>query len=634
MSDKTNLNERGNHHGEFTQGVGGWAEYTVNMTETADTARHDVTVPPGKVIPVIFLPGVMGSNLRMSKKRQDELKRVDNRAWRPDDMVSGAGQRDVLWGNGMGNWFKNATPAQRQLVFDPNETEVEYYHYTEYKGRFDPDGRETLAADARHQNVPDNLEPIPPLLGQWRILSCALINRQCVDPPKRESAAQIARWRGWSEVLFAGAYGQMLKTAEVFLNNMTIPSQIHSFWQSEPTHLSGRKPPLSVEHREINQLLLQDPRAFGASSGAAITEADIRKIAQCWYPVHAMGYNFLQSNGQSATVIAERIRGLVRGYQQRGFKCNEVIVITHSMGGLVGRALLHPRYGNLLNDKDVKVLGMYHNVMPTMGAASAYKRMRFGFQDKPGPLEELKARILAIDGKSATAILANTPAPLEMLPGNEYGQEWLKVVDGFGKTLWTWPREKQTALESIYIQPDSAWWRLINPQWVNPGNVTKKLGGGVNKTYERLTNAAEFLKSIETTFHPSSCYASYCASQEHLSYGEVVFKPVYVTESATMAALKSTLPPPESWQLLSDNAKDTLIVQAGHHTLTLKLQPPCDAGDETVPSHRSARHIKGILFAHGEAKGRGYEHQDSYSDPQVLASMLYSIVQIAKKAEW
>ena len=71
MSDNSNLNERGNHQGEFTQGVGGWAEYTVHMTETADKARHDVTVPPGKIIPVIFLPGVMGSNLRMSKKRQD-----------------------------------------------------------------------------------------------------------------------------------------------------------------------------------------------------------------------------------------------------------------------------------------------------------------------------------------------------------------------------------------------------------------------------------------------------------------------------------------------------------------------------------------------------------------------------------
>ena len=86
MSDAKNLNENGNHEGEFTLGVGGWAEYTVHMTETTDTIRHDVVVPPDKVIPVIFLPGVMGSNLRMTKERQEKLKRTDNRAWRPDDI--------------------------------------------------------------------------------------------------------------------------------------------------------------------------------------------------------------------------------------------------------------------------------------------------------------------------------------------------------------------------------------------------------------------------------------------------------------------------------------------------------------------------------------------------------------------
>ena len=73
MSGAKDLNEHGNHPGAFSQGVGGWAEYSVYMTETKDTVRHDVTVPPGKVIPVIFLPGVMGSNLRLSAARQRAL---------------------------------------------------------------------------------------------------------------------------------------------------------------------------------------------------------------------------------------------------------------------------------------------------------------------------------------------------------------------------------------------------------------------------------------------------------------------------------------------------------------------------------------------------------------------------------
>ncbi|MFC5514097.1 hypothetical protein ACFPOU_23620, partial [Massilia jejuensis] len=135
MSDQSGLNERGNHQGEFTQGVGGWAEYTVRMTATSDTVRHDVKLPPRKVIPVIFLPGVMGSNLRLSKKRQDDLDRLDNRSWRPDDMV-GTKSAGAIFNAGLVGWYKNASPAQRQLMLDPNETEVEYYHYTESKDRF------------------------------------------------------------------------------------------------------------------------------------------------------------------------------------------------------------------------------------------------------------------------------------------------------------------------------------------------------------------------------------------------------------------------------------------------------------------------------------------------------------------
>lgn len=604
MSDQSALNERGNHQGEFSQGVGGWAEYAVHMTDTNDKTRHDVRVPPGKVIPVIFLPGVMGSNLRMSKKRQnEELKRPDNRAWRPDDLMTLSGKADVVGGNGMGNWFKNATPAQRQLVFDPNETEVEYYHYTESNDRFDPEGKETLAADVRHRNVPDSLGSIPPLLGRPAPFA------------GKETPAQIARWRGWSEVLFDGAYGEMLKTAESYLNNM-----LYGYYENTVIN-------------PIWNAVCAAPSEFGGTTGVAISENDLKKIAACWYPVHAMGYNFLKSNGDSAKVIAERIRGLVKGYKRRGFKCGEVIIVTHSMGGLVGRALLHAKYGNMLDDKEVKVLGMYHNVMPTLGAAATYKRMRFGFKEQWGPSASLEARIIAIDGENATAILANTHAPLEMLPGMAYGRDWLKVVDGSDRVLWSWPRGNATALESIYLQPDSAWWRLLNPLWVNPAKISSDDGGGLIKVNERIINATKFLDSIERTFHPTNCYASFCASKRHLSFGEVVFKAVDEWNPFAETG-HAPLPSPETWKLLTDDAKGILKVQAGNRALVLYLQKPSAAGDETVPSERSARHINGTLFVHGQGSGKGYEHQASYSDKPVLASMLYSIVQIAKTAKW
>lgn len=400
-------------------------------------------------------------------------------------------------------------------------------------------------------------------------------------------------------------------TAERYLNNMLAKGKLNPIWHE----------------------VCVNPKNFGATSGATITDAHIKKIAGCWYPVHAMGYNFMVSNAETAIVLAERIRGLVKGYKNRGFKCDEVIIVTHSMGGLVGRALLHPNYGNLLNDKNVKVLGMYHNVMPTMGAACAYKRMRFGFKENWGYVASLEASILAIDGRHATAILANTPAPLELLPGAAYGQDWLKVIDTSGKTLWSWPREGLTALDSIYLQPPSAWWRMINPTWVNPANITREEGGGITRVIERLKNAMRFVNSIEHTFHPTNCYASFCASTEQKSYGEVVFK---AAEAWIPFAKTSSgpFPPPETWKLLADDAKGMLKVQAGDRVLALYLQKPSAAGDQTVPSERSACKISGTLFAHGEKAGPGYEHQASYSDSQVLTSMLYAIAQIAKTAKW
>ena len=640
--DDKDLNEHDNHEGEFRQTVGGWAEYTVNLTEISDTARHDVTIPPEKLIPIIFLPGVMGSNLRMSKIRQDELQRPDNRSWRPDDMVDKSGKFNVATGNGLGGWFSNASPKERQLIFNPNETEVEYYQYTSNNNKFFPGGDVSKYSNTRHDNIPHNFPGVEPLICISKKKNAIVdakkrpnSTERFVPPEIRETPAHIARWRGWSEVLFAGAYGDMLIKTEFFMNNIVKKGKVLPHWTYDKSDVDYYRNLYNEQaYPDVARLIIKNPKDFGASSGEPINDDEMKKISRCWYPVHAMGYNFVQSNAISAKIIAERIRGLIKGYQKCGFKCDEVIIVTHSMGGLVARALIHPDYGNMLNDKDVKILGIYHNVMPTIGAASAYKRMRFGFQEKSGPINTLAAEVLGIDGKHATAILANAPAPLEMMPGVAYGQEWLKVVDAKDQVLWSWPRGKETALDSIYLQPAHAWWRLINPEWVNPGNVSKEKGGGFENVKKRLKKATFFLRSIEKTFHPNT-YASYCGSKEHLSYGEIIFKVTEGLSSTFSNSLKKTdIPSPEKWKLLSDDAKGIISVQAGTKILKLKLQAASAPGDETVPSTRSAQHIIGKLFFHGDKKGSGYEHQNSYADPKVLSSMLYSIVQIAKTAKW
>ena len=71
-------------------------------TPKQDKKPQCARIPPKKVLPIIFLPGIMGSNLCMSEQRQKELHHKDNIAWRPDSL----GPSNV-------NGAANETPAER-----------------------------------------------------------------------------------------------------------------------------------------------------------------------------------------------------------------------------------------------------------------------------------------------------------------------------------------------------------------------------------------------------------------------------------------------------------------------------------------------------------------------------------------
>lgn len=654
--------------GYATQGIGGWAEYSAWATPIDDPVYyHSVVVPSMKVIPVIFLPGIMGSNLRMSKQRQKDLNLPDNRAWRPEDF----GAELLKMGlNEYTDRLKNADARRRQKNFDPNETEVEYYTYTSNNDMFDPEGAETLAADARHSNIPDSFADIPPLLtagppppqdAPWHIRE-----------RKVENAAQKARWRGWSEIFFKGAYGDLLMELEQRLNNIfvhmgTPHMALSPLWKnvvrteagSVLTDGQGRQ----MQSGQADPLALLDvsPQKMGASQGPPISAAQLESInvhgrGPLWFPVHAMGYNWLQSNGDAARVLAERITGLIDGYKKRGFQCEKVVLVTHSMGGLVARALIHPDYGNLQE----KVLGIYHGAMPTHGAAAAYKRIRCGFEKSGMPIASgITQQILGKTGKNVTAIMANSPGCLELLPNELYGSGWLKVLAADGKTvLASWPgkdslsasqqaqyraleqypiapyssqhdthlalRHRMAAPQSIYKQPDRAWWRLFNSDWVNPANGQ---GGGMKETCKRINDAAKFHEKIAKTFHPVTV-SSYCASPWQKSYGEVIWKIDASGEGNLPLRPEDGLP--IDWTLVSEDGEGRVVVRtpAGRQ-LTLRMQEPEQDGDATVAAERSARHVSGLQFVHGRAPNNAhYDHQDSYGNKEVQASVLWSLIQM------
>ncbi|MCC2955711.1 hypothetical protein LK542_08800 [Massilia sp. IC2-477] len=557
------------------------------VTPIQDKKPQCARMLPKRVLPIIFLPGIMGSNLCMSAARQKQLGKSDNISWRPDVLgptnITGAATE---------------TPAERQLRLDPLQTTVDIY---------DPSGLADVSGDGRNDNVELDSNFRSPLL---------------TDDPQtaknRRTAVQKARARGWGEVFFK-SYGEFLQHLETRLNNTFFQGKIRQEW------------------RDVVDV---DPNRWSSDPSLpqkTLTEEELKKISTgCWFAVYAFGYNWLQSNGESARIIAKRIARAIDDLNQSGYECNQVIIVTHSMGGLVGRALVHPKFGNLQE----KVLGIVHGVMPSIGAPAAYKRMRAGFED-PGmmgnPVESIGAKVAGNYGDEVTAVLANSPGALQLLPSESYGNGWLRVTHN-GRELESWPKHGDPYSEIYKVK--GKWYSLFLEEWINPSDLPADKGGGTfEKTCLHLDNAQAFHKMISNTFHSNS-YAHYGADRGRQSFAEVIW-----------AIDKNCADPSDwkDWPIISDNKQGTVqlvrwdpvipnkalypFVNGIPKSIHATILPPSAPGDQTVPARSADHQLKSGMFK-GVFRQTGYEHQSSYKDPRAIASTLYSIVRIAQNAKW
>jgi pimeloyl-ACP methyl ester carboxylesterase len=607
---------------KMTQSVGGAMEGEFDLTPSHTEQRETIfMMPPSRVIPIIFLPGVMGSNLRMSKARTAEIHVKNDIAWRPDTLGA-----TTLFTNVKTASF--LTPEERQMKLDPDETEVDYYRFTENQGRFDPSGDQTQTSDNRHSNVPDSLRNV----GMLTTDRTAWGADKAKKSAGAATAAQKARWRGWSEIGF-NDYRDGLEILEGRLYHITDPyyaqvshNPLHEVW------VSGKDYGRSVTGVNLAK--------WGAPTGKALEESEVLRIANCLYPVHAMGYNWLQSNAISARKTAARIKALIKSYQDHGQQCDKVILVTHSMGGILARAIIHPEMGGL-NDS---VLGIYHSVQPVHGAGAAYKRVRSGVT---GNLPA--ALVIGNTGQDVTAVFANAPGPLELLPTPAYGKGWLKVVDQNDRVLAQWPTNTKetggqsgtsdalqtdgTPLNDIYVQDSNNWWRLINPDWINPAGKIYEKSTALQAVKKRILKAQDFHDKIKDTFHANT-YASYGTdtANKNLTHGNVTYKVDSLSNAPNDTAYSKSpgRGAPSTWKIISEDGKgDLIVMSAEKRKFKLKLLPPKDAGDGTVPTDYSAAKVKAKIHF----KQTGYDHQGSYHNDLVLASMLYSVVKIANTAE-
>lgn len=550
------------------------------VAKARSTPRNDqrgceVHVLPHRTIPVVFIPGIMGSHLKLTPQRQAELKKTTDVSWRPEATMETLA---VI--------FKS--PAQRQMLLDPQSTEVDRYDLS------------NPAADKRHKNVADvaYLHDGP--------------QADCGDPDAQQQRDRHARLRGWSEVFFE-SYGGLLQTLESQLNQMCRDGQVRSEWTS------GKHKVIGVP-----------PTEWGGNGGEALSSSELQTVSDAWYPVHAVGYNWLRSNGESAKEVAKRIREIIAYYKQRQFDCEKVIVVTHSMGGLVGRALIHPDFGNAL---DV-VAGIVHGAMPAVGAAAAYKRIRMGFEGS-GVKGYIFKKVVGDTGPKVTAVLANAPGGLQLLPSERYGPDWLKAQVGEEEVL---SLPKSDPYAEIYTVQDK-WYRLITPEWVNPAGME---GSGLDTVDNNLLNAQTFHQGIGLLYHPLT-YLSYGSDDKQRAWGDVLWQsgkaPFFHGGAGQRLGLERLHvgTPAEDWGIAQDHGDGVAVLRDGlaEHVgqrFGTEIADPDKAGDGTVPAERSAQDP----VRQGKAKiayqQSGYDHQDSFKNHVVQASTLHAICKIALQA--
>ena len=547
------------------------------MTPAQDRIPQVHSIPPNRVLPIIFIPGIMGSNLRMSSGRQAKIGKKNNIAWRPGNIFETVPMEDD-------------TAAERQLLFDPTTTELDAYD-----PKNNPTGNSLENSDTRNKSAHFSSQ----YSGSWKRIDGPLLQSDRAGADNAKTRDQKARERGWGEVFF-GSYEKILSECEIRLNG---------------SFTDRFKDPYLMR-----SIVNVQPSTWGAHPNTSLKEIDevsLREaIKGCWFPVHAMGYNWLQSNMDSGINTAGRINSLIKKYQDQGFQCEKVILVTHSMGGLVARAVVHPEMGNISD----KVLGVIHGVMPAIGAGTTYKRMRCGFEG-----ENVAARILGATGPNVTCVLGNSQGGLELLPSKEYGNHWLQLMRD-GEVLKSFPQNGDP-YEEIYKAGDK-WYGLLREAWINPAQIP---GQGVKRTYELLDAAKNFHNQIAGSYHEQS-YAHYGADSSGLAWHKVTWN---IEGDLDAEDVESSI-------IYSDDEKGSLMLRKpvdsskkNQKRILFKadLQPPSDPGDQTVPTYSADAQLRSGKFK-GVFRQTGYEHQASYSNDSVIAATIYCLYQIISTMRW
>jgi pimeloyl-ACP methyl ester carboxylesterase len=549
-------------------------EWTLTSSSITDTVK--LVSGPFNVLPVVFVPGIMGSNLKTSQGKP--VWRLDTTLGVPGDLVS---------------TLALAEPGERQVLLHPARCEVD-------------DGGA----------VPS--EPV------GTIQSVAMYKE-----------------RGWGTV-GQGSYHDFLMWLEQELNPMQRnPAMWPDYFQAEAT--IGPVPPPNTQPKlppGIRMGMKGEP--FGAERPfQPIMSDDLIARGRFMFPVHAFGYNWLATNEDAASrlkTFVEKVRG---EYNKGAFRCEQVLLVTHSMGGLVARACAQ------LPGMSDRIAGVVHGVMPAVGAAVAYRRCKLGMRE-----EDFGAGlVIGSDGQEVTAVFAQAPGALQLLPSQRYRPDWLRVAPTKGQPALSLPKAKGDGTcdpyDSIYACRDK-WWGLINEAWLAPS-------GGMPITWEtyitNLNRARDFHAGLKTHYHPNS-YVYYGADAKQPSFETVTWRvsPGLRPDDSSRPAMPAVLGMrPDQLRMDGTNPEyvggktewhttpggygaNVSAYETSHWEIHGEMQD--GAGDGTVPASSGSAPLRDNAGAvRQQFKLTGFAHEPAYKDGAARRAVLYAITKIAGVAK-
>jgi pimeloyl-ACP methyl ester carboxylesterase len=517
------------------------------LTPKACKTRAKVSVPPDRVLPIVFVPGIMGSNLKATVGNQE--LRPGETAWRPPNGAMEAKKEIDRWAP--------RSPATRQKILNGPTVTVD-------------------------RDAETKLYPLHESIGL---------------------SAEEAKENGWGEV-HSESYQAIL---------YALRRQFHNFLSPNLTVPGGTT--YSKEWAGLNVDISHSEWKETTGLLSEISECEIRKLAELHYPVYACGYNWLNSNAISAEVLKQRIEQIIEKWQRLGRKCEKVILVTHSMGGLVARACA--------KQIPEKIAGVVHGCMPALGAPACYRRVACG-TEKSSPSKGMagnyvmgKVAIIMGDTAARTVpVIGNSAGALELLPNHLYPRPWLfaSIKPRVGEDqLFPLPIGDPYA----FYTDTALWYRLISPELLDPAeNYVNPISN-----YKLNVSAAEaFHKTILGEYYHPNTYAFFGEDQGELAYGKFTWS----AQGEAAAINKATVF--DGQFEVADPVGNRKVRLETDQYLQFTPSSQDEKGDGTVP-YQSGSGPNGRVIR--IIRASGFDHQGGYNNTSMVCLTLLLVSRIA-----